>query len=108
AAIKDADLTLSLDADITPDAKGDNVWGILPGMTDDIVILNTHNDGCNAIEENGPIAVVALAHALAKTPVAQRKKTYIFLTTSGHFAHGYHVGVSDWIREHNDYMKKTI
>jgi hypothetical protein len=77
-------------------------------MTDDVVILNTHNDGCNAIEENGGLAVVALAQALGKVPKEMRQKTYVFFTSSGHFAHGYHRGSTDWMTEHADILKRAI
>jgi len=107
-AARGSELHFTLHAEITPTATSDNVWGILPGMTDDIVIVNTHNDGCNAIEENGGLAVVALAQALAKIPKEKRQKTYIFFTSTGHFAHGYHHGSTDWMNEHPDYLKKAI
>ncbi len=108
AATKNSKLHFTLYAEVNPSATSDNVWGILPGMTDDIVIVNTHNDGCNAIEENGGLAVVALAQAVAKIPKEKRQKTYIFFTSTGHFAHGYHRGSTDWMKEHTDYLKKAV
>ena len=85
-AQKGSKLTLTMYAEIDPNAAGENVWGILPGATEEVVILNTHNDGCNAIEENGGLAVVALAQAIAKTPKEKRQKTYVFFMSTGHFA----------------------
>ena len=60
AAASGASMTLTLDAAIHPDTPTDNLWAILPGKTDETIIINTHTDGCNACEENGGLGVVAL------------------------------------------------
>lgn len=46
------------------------------------VIVNTHTDGPNAVEENGGVALLELLrHVAAKKP----RRTHIFLFTTGHF-----------------------
>ena len=100
--------TLTLHAEIDPHAAGENVWGVLPGASDEVVLLNTHTDGCNACEENGGLAVVALAQALARIPRAERRKTYVFLMTTGHFAHGFHRGSTAWMKANADILARTV
>ena len=98
---------LTLHATITPDTPVETLWGVLPGATDEVVIINTHTDGTNANEENGGIAAVALAQSLARIPQAQRRKTYVFLMTAAHFSHGLVKGAADWRDRNADIMRRT-
>lgn len=100
--------TLTHHAVVHADASADNLWAVLPGTTDENIIINTHTDGCNANEENGFFGVVALARYFAKLPAAQRKRNLIFLMTAGHFGHGYFRGTADWIESHQEAMKNTV
>ena len=95
-------------ATVHPDTTTDTVWGVLPGATDEIVIINSHSDGCNACEENGGIAVVSLARALAKLPKAERQKTYVFLMTTGHFSHGFVRGADEWQKDNAALMERGV
>jgi hypothetical protein len=60
--------TITLEATITPDAPTDTVYGILPGGSEEIILVHTHSDGPNAVEENAGIGVAALAKYLAALP----------------------------------------
>ena len=71
------------------------------------VIINTHTDGTNCIEENGPIALLELMRNM-KDAVPER--TDIFLFTTGHFrlphfedirTGGFQSG-SRWLAMHRD------
>lgn len=108
AAAKGGKLKLVLHATVHPDTPSDTVWGVLPGSGDDVVVVNTHTDGCNAMEENGGIAVTSLAWALSRIPKAERKKTYVFLMTTGHFSQGYINGAGSWQKANPDLMAKTV
>ncbi len=101
-------VNLTLHATVHPDTPSDTLWTYLPGMTDDVVIVNTHTDGCNACEENGGIAVMSLARAMMKLPKEKRQKSYVFLFTTGHFAHGYFHGAPEWQKENPDLIKRAI
>ncbi len=101
-------MTLTLDAAIHPNTPTDNLWAILPGKTDETIIINTHTDGCNACEENGGLGVVALAKYFSKIPLAQRNRTLVFLMTTGHFAHGYVRAAQDWRATNPALMKKAV
>ena len=108
AAASGAPMTLTLDASIHTGTPTDNLWAILPGKSDETIIINTHTDGCNACEENGALGVVALAKYFAKIPQAQRNRTLVFLMTTGHFAHGYVRAAQDWRDTNPDLMKKAV
>jgi hypothetical protein len=55
------------------------------GSTDEVLILNTHTDGQNAFEENGGIALTALARYFAALGPKARKRTLVFSAFTGHF-----------------------
>ena len=107
-AASHASATLTMHAIEHPETPTENIWGVLPGKTDEAIIINTHTDGCNACEENGALGVVALAKYFAKVPASQRNRTLVFLMTTGHFAHGLVRGTEDWINTNPDFMKKAV
>ena len=45
-----------------------NVVGTIPGRGNEIVILNSHTDGPNAVEDNGPNTIVAICQYLTRCP----------------------------------------
>jgi hypothetical protein len=104
-----ASATLTLDADVFPGTHTDTVFATLPGAsTDEAIIVNTHTDGPNAIEENGGVALVALAKYFAKIPRGSRKRTLVFVMTTGHFAGAYVPTIRGFIEQHQDVIKKTV
>jgi hypothetical protein len=44
----------------------------LPGASDERIVVDSHTDGMNAVWDNGPIGMLALARALAPIPVRCR------------------------------------
>jgi hypothetical protein len=107
-AAKGTPINLTLHAVSHPDSPSDNLWAVLPGKTDEVIIINTHTDGCNACEENGSLGVISLAKHFARLPVSQRNRTLVFVMTTGHFAHGYFHGTQDWRDTNPDLMKKAV
>lgn len=107
-AAQGGEATLVLEADINPDTPTDTVYGVLPGQTDEIIIVHTHSDGPNAVEENGGIAVVALARHLSALPRRERRKTYVFTLTTGHMAGAYVQSFRAFIKAHPDILEKTV
>ena len=85
AAGGQASATLVLTADITAGAATETVWGWLEGSGDtgEHIIINTHTDGPNAIEENGGLGLLALARHLAALP--SRNRDMYFALVTGHF-----------------------
>jgi hypothetical protein len=105
-AIAGAAATLVMDAEITEGAATDTIWAVLPGMDPrEAVVVNTHTDGPNVAEENGGLGLLALAREHAAVPRARRRRSLIFLATTGHFqlpqfAVGQGQSASRWIVDH--------
>jgi hypothetical protein len=97
--------TLTMDNPRFPGTPTDNLWAVLPGRTDEVIIVNTHTDGCNAVEENGMIGVVALARCFARR---RNEKTMVFLLSTGHFGHGMVPGSEAWRQENPELMSRAV
>lgn len=78
--------------------KSRNVLGLIPGASNEMVAINCHTDGTNGLEDNGPIAIVAIAQYLARIPRHLLPRTILVLLTTGHFAGG--VGARTFISHH--------
>jgi hypothetical protein len=62
-----------------------NVYGILPGQTDETIVVLSHHDGWATNEASGMAVVMALAKYYAQIPYSQRERTLMFLATGSHF-----------------------
>ena len=102
------EVTLRLQAAVTPDKTTDNLWAVLPGQTDETIIINSHSDGCNSFEENGGLGVLALAKYFSRVPLSRRRRTLVFLITTGHFGHGMVPGTATWQTENPDLMERAV
>ena len=97
-----------LEAEIEEYAQTESFYCIINGKNQkENVIINTHTDGTNCVEENGPIALLELMRNM-KDVVPER--THIFLFTTGHFrlphfedirTGGFQSG-SRWLAMHRD------
>lgn len=85
-ALRGATATLTLDASLIRGAATETIWAVLPGsQPKEAVVVNTHTDGPNVAEENGGLGLLALARQMAKVPKSQRRRSLIFVATTGHF-----------------------
>ena len=100
--------TFTLEADWENNCETESFYCILDGQSsDEAVIVNTHTDGTNCIEENGPIALVALIRALKDKPL---RRKHIFVFAAGHFrlpdfkdpVGGGVQATSRWLADHQD------
>jgi hypothetical protein len=57
----------------------------LPGRSARRLVIESHTDGTNAVEDNGPVAILALARSLARLPRACRPRTIEFAFPTAHF-----------------------
>ena len=62
-----------------------NVYGSLPGRTDDVIMILSHHDGWATNEASGVAVVMALAKYFAKIPRCNREKTLMFVSFASHF-----------------------
>jgi hypothetical protein len=84
-----------------------SVTAVLPGASQETLILNTHTDGQNFVEENGGVAFVALARHFASLPAAQRpKRTLVFAAWPGHMSADL-PQTQGWIDDHQDLVKRA-
>jgi hypothetical protein len=90
---------LTLPADIKQ-VRSRNLIGFIPGRSRELVALHSHTDGSNAIEDNGPDAIVAMSQYLARLPRRALPRTIMVLLTTGHFAGGN--GARAFRRRHRD------
>ncbi len=75
--------TLKLVAQTCANAYTESFYCILRGKNEkEAVIVNTHTDGTNCIEENGAIAMLQLIKVLKEKEL---ERTHIFVFATGHF-----------------------
>lgn len=99
---------LVLTAEIEENAFTESFYCILKGKhPKENVIVNTHTDGTNCVEENGPIALLQLMKNLKDQEL---ERTHIFVFTTGHFRlphfkdirTGSFQSVSRWLAMHRE------
>jgi hypothetical protein len=99
---------IALDIDLTSGLKSGTVWGTLPGTTDEQVMVVAHRDGWfEGANDNaaGVATMVGLAEYFAKIPKAQRRRTIVFLGTTGH--HNSTAESGAWFASHPEVFDKT-
>jgi len=97
-----ARVKIRIETRMVPNLKSYNVWGALPGATDEKMMVIAHRDGYfEAAGDNasGMATMIGLAEYYAKIPRAQRRRTLEFVGTTGH--HGTPIGVS-WMADNKD------
>jgi hypothetical protein len=61
------------------------VLATIPGQSAQRIVIDSHTDGTNAVEDNGPIAMVAMARYAAMLPAGCRPRTLEFVFPTAHF-----------------------
>ncbi len=83
-----------------------NLIGVIPGRSDELMILHSHTDGPNGIEDNGPDSIVAACRYLCRLPRASLPRTILVLLTTGHFIGG--KGVESFVARHKDDLIRRV
>lgn len=83
-----------------------NVVGVLPGETDEIILVTSHHDGWAANEGSGVSVVMALAKYFAKLPENSRQRTLMFLAVGGHFLGD--IPTQSFIAQHTDLLPQIV
>ncbi|MBO0840448.1 MAG: hypothetical protein J2O49_06490 [Sciscionella sp.] len=78
-----ASVTVLAQADDGDDTPVRTLVATLPGQRAERVMIETHTDGVNWVQENGPAGVLALANFFAAQPNAARRRTIDFALTGG-------------------------
>jgi len=82
-----AHVRVKLDVRRVPDLKTAQIWGTLPGATDETIHIMAHRDGwyyASGDNAGGVASMLGLAEHYAKVPRSQRKRTMIFIALDGH------------------------
>ncbi len=83
AAKKHQKAKLVLEAEIEENAYTESFWAVIKGKNHkENVIINTHTDGTNCVEENGAVAMLELMRNIKDKEL---ERDHIFLFTTGHF-----------------------
>lgn len=102
-----AHVAIKLDVKMTPGMTTGTVWGTLPGSTKEKIVIIAHRDGwfeSGTDNASGVAALAGLAEYYSKVPKSQRKRTIIFLGTTGHHNGGNVSGT--WMLQHRDTLFK--
>jgi len=96
-------LKLRMDLKQIPGLKTGTVWGTLKGATDEKIYVEAHRDGWfEAATDNasGVATLLGIAEYFARVPQAQRRRTIVFVGTSGHHNSG--PNSAAWLAEHHE------
>ena len=74
---------ITLAAEVTP-ADTEMVIATLEGMSPERIVITSHTDGVNALWDNGPPAMVAMARYFASFDKSCRPRTIEFANTTSH------------------------
>jgi hypothetical protein len=88
--------------------KTGNVWGVLPGVSDEQILIMAHTDAFfeGAMDNASGLAMMLdIARHYSAVPQAQRRRTLVFLTTPDHH-HG-SAGIR-WVRDNYDWSKVAL
>jgi hypothetical protein len=86
-----ARVKVMLDVQRVPNLKTAQIWGTLPGATDETIYIMAHRDGwfdASGDNASGVASMLGLAEHFAKIPRAQRQRTMIFIALDGHHNSG--------------------
>lgn len=98
-------INLVLTAEKEKNAKTESFYVVLEGKNKkEAIIVNTHTDGINCVEENGPVALLEM---LRHVKDAEFEKTLIFVFVTGHFRlpsfkQNDMQASSKWLKNHRD------
>jgi hypothetical protein len=71
------------------------VIATLPGQSDERIVIQSYTDGMNAVWDNGPISILAMARWFAGLPIECRPRTLQFVFTTAHL-HLSHAGADKY------------
>lgn len=102
AGITPLQVKMTLDAS-TSEATSYNVSALIPGECDRQILVSSHSDGPNSIEDNGPAAILSIADYFLHAPASQRRRGLKIVITGGHFAGS--PGINAYIDAHHDELQ---
>ncbi|MCC7702975.1 PA domain protein [Janthinobacterium sp. GW460P] len=84
-----------------------NLVGIIPGKSEELMVLASHTDGTNGLDDNGANAIVDMAQYLTRLPQDSLPRSVMLLLTSGQLAGD--VGMGEFFDRHqNDGLLQRV
>ncbi|MND64408.1 hypothetical protein D3C81_315890 [compost metagenome] len=62
-----------------------NIVGTIAGKSDELIVLNSHTDGTNGVEDNVPNAVIDIAQYLTRLPKKSLDRRIMIMLSTDHF-----------------------
>jgi hypothetical protein len=62
-----------------------SVYATIGGQSQQRIVIDSHTDGSNAVEDNGPVAMLAMARYFASLPLTCRPRTIELAFATAHF-----------------------
>ena len=97
--------TLKLKATLSSSATTETVWAVVEGegeIASETVLVVTHTDGGNGVEENGAIGVLDLVRMFATEP--RPKRTLVFVFVTGHLRSTIgNQATTEWLKAHPEW-----
>lgn len=93
------------------DGLAHNLVALLPGASDELVVLHAHSDSDSAPHpetDNGPEAVLGIVHYLAALPRESRPRGFLVLLSSGRTCHEEIDGVEVFLDRHAEDLVPRI
>ena len=90
-------------------SKANNIWGILPGQSEEMIMISSHTDSAfeGASEDGtGVSMVLAQLRAWSKIPKEDRPKSLLFVLTAGHLYGG--IGAELFAKKYKDSLLKNV
>jgi hypothetical protein len=97
---------LVLQANVNPSGTMDNLVATIPSNSSRTIIVSSHTDGANAVEDNGPPAIQALIDYFCKVPQDQRPVTISIVMDGGHFAGN--AGLKHYVAANTDSISHAL
>ena len=92
-----------LAVEMVPGLKTASVWGVVPGSTDENVVVVAHRDGWfegGTDNASGVATAIGLVEYYAKLPLEKRRRTLTIVGTPGH--HNGAILGPQWIADHRE------
>ncbi|GAB2508546.1 M28 family peptidase [Microbulbifer agarilyticus] len=102
--------TMTIQGTVNERAESANIVGMVKGVSDDVIIINTHHDSgwTGAVEDASGISMVlALAKYWASFPYQFRIKTVYFVIEANHWDWEYPKGSWHFIRNNKEIIDRT-
>lgn len=100
-------VSLSVEAPVEADALSETLVATLPGTGPEAIVLWSHSDGVNAVQENGALGILAIARAHAALPLADRPRSLVCVLSDGHLAEHY-VRSDLWLDDRPDLVERAM